>query len=98
MNKKELIERVSEQTGIQQYSIEGAFDGIIAVISEEIKAGNSISISGFGNFSSKFIPGKTKTHNITKEIIEVAPKIDPRFKFSSAYKDRLNGVSKKNKK
>lgn len=90
MNKKELLSKTSNETGFAHVLIESAFDEIIRIIADEIEAGREVTISGFGNFSSKFIKGKEKIHNITKEIINVPDRLDPRFKFSTAFKKRIN--------
>ncbi|AXE60725.1 HU family DNA-binding protein [[Mycoplasma] phocae] len=90
MNKKELIIHVSEKTGFQQVLVESIFNEIVTAITNEIVQGNNVSISGFGMFSSKFIPAKTKIHNITKVVLNIDSRLDPRFKFSTAYRDRID--------
>ncbi|QJG66130.1 HU family DNA-binding protein [Mycoplasma phocoeninasale] len=90
MNKKELIVHVSEKTGFQQVLVETIFNEVITTITTEIVQGNNVSISGFGMFSSKFIPAKTKIHNITKVVLNIDAKLDPRFKFSAAYRERVD--------
>ncbi|TPE57350.1 HU family DNA-binding protein [[Mycoplasma] falconis] len=98
MNKRELILKTANLTGYQQVMIEDIFDNIIYVITSEIAQGQQVSISGFGNLSSKIMPAKTKIHNITKEEINVEEKMVPRFKCSNAYKEKLNQLYKEYKK
>ncbi|WP_045433824.1 HU family DNA-binding protein [Metamycoplasma canadense] len=98
MTKKELIKKTSEETGFQQAMVESIFDEMIKILIEEIANERQISISGFGVFSSKFVPAKSQQHNITKENIEVPAKLDPRFKFSDVLKSEVDRIYKKNKK
>ncbi|AZG68793.1 HU family DNA-binding protein [Mycoplasma struthionis] len=90
MNKKELIIKTSQISGYQQTTVEAVLDEVITIITDEIKSGNTVSISGWGLFSSKQVEGRTRTHNITKKTIQTDPRIEPRFKFSKAYKTKVN--------
>ncbi|AZZ65482.1 HU family DNA-binding protein [Metamycoplasma phocicerebrale] len=98
MTKKELIRKTSEQTGFQQAMIESIFDEMIKIIIEEIASSRQVAISGFGVFSSKYVPSKVQQHNITKENIEVPEKMDPRFKFSDVLKTKVDEFFRKTKK
>ncbi|BDX52670.1 HU family DNA-binding protein [Metamycoplasma equirhinis] len=98
MNKKELIIKTSEKTGFQQAIIESIFDEIIEIVSDQIAQEKTVSISGLGLFSAKYIPKKTKVHNITKVVLNVEAKLDPRFKFSDTYKKRITAQYENYKK
>ncbi|MBN4089524.1 HU family DNA-binding protein [Mycoplasma enhydrae] len=98
MTKKELIKKTAEETGFQQAMVESIFDHMVNIITEEIANSRQVSISGFGVFSSKYVPSKVQQHNITKENIEVPEKMDPRFKFSDVLKSRVDDYFHKTKK
>lgn len=98
MTKKELIKKTSEETGFQQAMVESIFDQMIDILIEEMANSRQVTISGFGVFSSKYIPSKTQQHNITKEEIEVPAKMEPRFKFSDVLKSKVDEIHQNSKK
>ncbi|WP_330463623.1 HU family DNA-binding protein [Metamycoplasma gateae] len=98
MTKKELIKKTSEETGFQQAMVESIFDQMVDILIEEMARSKQVTISGFGVFSSKFVPSKVQQHNITKESIEVPAKMDPRFKFSDVLKSKVDEIYQKTKK
>ncbi|AWX42849.1 nucleoid DNA-binding protein [Metamycoplasma cloacale] len=90
MNKKQLITKTSEVTGHSQVLIETIFNHMQAIIAEELAKEEKVSISGFGTFSAVKKEEKERENYFTKQKIVVAAKIEPKFKFSSVFKDELN--------
>lgn len=50
MNKKELVKKVSEETGLKKKKCRFAVDMAFELISQELIKGNSIEIESFGKF------------------------------------------------
>ncbi len=51
MNKTELIAAMAEKGGLTKVDARKAFDAFVAATVEELKAGNKVSIPGFGTFA-----------------------------------------------
>lgn len=50
MNRQELIEAVAAKLGITQKAAGDFLEGTIAVITQELKSGNQVTVTGFGTF------------------------------------------------
>jgi DNA-binding protein HU-beta len=50
VNKPEIIQRVSTQTGIAPHTVSHVLDGILDEIYKPLKQGESVSLRDFGNF------------------------------------------------
>jgi DNA-binding protein HU-beta len=59
INKPELIQRVSTQTGIAPHTVSHVLDGILDEIYKSLKQGESISLRDFGNFYIR--PGRSQS-------------------------------------
>ena len=51
MNKTELVVAVAEQANMSKANAKAAVDAVLAAITEDLKAGNKVSIPGFGTFA-----------------------------------------------
>ena len=50
MNKTELIERVSTDSGLPKRDVETALDGTLVAITAAVRAKEPVRITGFGTF------------------------------------------------
>ena len=53
MNKAELIEAVSDETGLSKTQVDDALKCILATITEQLSKGNKITLVGFGTFERR---------------------------------------------
>ena len=53
MNKAELIETVSEQTGLSKTQTDEVLKSILATITGQLSKGNTITLVGFGTFERR---------------------------------------------
>lgn len=51
MNKKELVKRVSKQTGIMNEAVWLMLDTVIETIKTEVNSGGDVMINGFGRWA-----------------------------------------------
>jgi DNA-binding protein HU-beta len=51
MNKEDLIERIVKDTGITKDKARIALDSVVEGITQALRKGNRVSLSGFGTFS-----------------------------------------------
>jgi len=90
MNKTELIEAMADAADISKAAAGRALDGMIDAITQAIKAGDSVSIIGFGTFTLRERAARKGRNPKTGETIEIAASKSPAFKAGKAFKDAVN--------
>lgn len=50
MNKSELIQRVSERTGMTQAQVRRCLDAVLGTVGDELNNGNEVVLPDFGRF------------------------------------------------
>ena len=90
LTKKQMIEKVSEATGITQADCERVMNAHIELIADELAAGNPVGIQRFGTFSVKATKARVGRNVRTGKPIDIPagkrPHFSPRphgFLFSS---------------
>ena len=87
MNKNELVRAIANDAGITLKDAAIALDSVVAAITEGLKNGEKVQISGFGTFELKAKPAREGINPKTGEKIKIAASKIPAFKFGKAYKD-----------
>ncbi len=87
MNKNELVRAIANDAGITLKDAATALDSVVAAITEGLKKGEKIQISGFGTFEVKAKPAREGINPKTGAKIKIAASKVPTFKFGKAYKD-----------
>ena len=90
MNKNELIREVANKAGITIKDATVAFDAVIDAITDGLKNGEKVQISGFGTFEVKCKEAHEGINPKTGEKIHISASKIPAFKFGKAYKDEIN--------
>ena len=90
MNKNELVRAIANKSRITLKAAEQALDGVIGAITDALKDGEKVQISGFGTFELKQKPARDGINPKTQEKIKIAATKVPNFKFGKAYKDSFN--------
>ena len=90
MNKTELIDAVSGQTGLQKADVTRAVDAVFESIASALKSGDAVSVPGFGSFVVKARAARAGRNPRTGETIEIAASKVPGFKAGKALKDAVN--------
>lgn len=91
MNKKELVAQVATEAGISGAAAARAIDATTAAIQKALKAGDDVTIIGFGTFKGKATAARTGRNPQTGAAIKIAAKKSVGFKAGKALKDALNG-------
>ncbi len=92
MNKAELIEIISQKVGISKKEAEEAIDCLTSTITDKIKAGEEVTITGFGAFSARTRKGRLGVNPRNPvEKIEIPSVTVPKFKAGKNLKDALKG-------
>jgi nucleoid DNA-binding protein len=89
VNKKELHKRVAKALGISQAQASNTVNQVFEEIRKALAAGESVSISKFGNFFTYDAPPRKARNIQTEEVIEVPPKVRMKFRPSDTMRKSL---------
>ena len=89
MTKKDFIATVAEKTGLTKKDSEIAVNAILDIITDELAAGGSVQLTGFGTFEVRARKEKTCIVPQTKEKVVVPATKNPAFKPGKALKDAV---------
>jgi len=90
VNKMELAEAVASKTGMGKADAEKAVNAVVDVITEQLKSGNEVSLTGFGNFSVSQRAARTGVNpQHPTEKIQIAATKVPKFKAGKGLKDAV---------
>ena len=90
MNKTELIDAVVAGTELVKADATRAVDALFEAITTALKAGDSIAIPGFGNFTVKDRAARTGRNPQTGAAIQIPASKVVGFKPGKALKDAVN--------
>lgn len=90
MNKNELTQQVSDRAGIGKTEAAKAVDAVFDAISEALKSGDEVRLTGFGVFAVASRAGGKGRNPQTGEEITIKPSKQPRFRPGKQLKDSLN--------
>ena len=90
MNKNELVASVAVNAGLTKKDAEKAVTAFLGSIEESLKAGEKVSIVGFGTFEAKVRPARKGHNPQTRKEIDIPASKLPTFKAGKALKDSLN--------
>ena len=94
MNRTELAESVAAKTGLDKRHSEAAVEAVTEAIVAEIKAGQRVSIFGFGSFEPRARAARTARNPQTQAVVKVPASKSVAFKPAAAFKDALNSKGK----
>jgi DNA-binding protein HU-beta len=90
MNKQELVNAVASEAGISKSAAEEAINAVLETIPEEVAAGSSVQLVGFGTFGRGQRAARTGRNPATGEAIEIAAAKTVKFTAGKAFKDVVN--------
>ena len=89
MNKNEFVNAIAEKSGLTKKDAEAALNAYIEVVTDALKAGDSVQLIGFGTFEVRERAARTGRNPLTGETIEIAAAKVPAFKSGKALKDAI---------
>ena len=90
MNKTELINAVAKNAELSRKDADKAVNAAFEAITAALKAGEKVSVVGFGGFEIKERAARTARNPRTGEEIEIAASKAVSFKPGKALKDEVN--------
>jgi DNA-binding protein HU-beta len=89
MKKKELIERIAEKADVPKSEAQKHFEAFAEVVTEALKAGEEIQITGFGKFSVKERKAREGRNPQTGQKMKIAAQKVPSFSAGNALKEAI---------
>ncbi len=90
MNKSEFIRAYADKLGVTIKEAETNFQALVDTLTDSLKKGEYIHISGFATFEVKEKSARDGVNPKTGEKIEIEACKAPTVKFSKAYKEIFN--------
>jgi DNA-binding protein HU-beta len=87
MNKTDMVTKLAEKNGMTKKDAQKALEGLIEIISDEIKDGGSVILTGFGTFSIAERKPRTGRNPQTGQPIDIPAARVPKFKAGKQLKD-----------
>jgi DNA-binding protein HU-beta len=91
MNRSELAQQVSQKAGVDNSQAKAAVDAVFETITDELKSGGEVAVSGFGKFSVADRAARQGVNPATGEKIQIAASKAAKFSPASGLKSTLNG-------
>ena len=94
MNKSELVEAISVESGLTKADSQRALDALLTNVQREVARGRKVTIPGFGSFERRARKARTARNPQTGEAIKVKATKVPAFKAGQTFKDLASGKTK----
>lgn len=89
MNKSELIKAMSEESGLTQKDAEKSLNAFIKIVTESLKKGDEIVLTGFGAFSVTRRNARIGMDFKTKKAIKIPASRGVKFKSGKSLKEAV---------
>ena len=89
MNKQELIDAVADSAELSKADAGRAVDAFVASITDALRGGEKVSLTGFGTFEVRERAARTGRNPQTGETIQVPASKAPAFKAGKGLKDSV---------
>jgi len=90
MNKADLVNSISEQTGLTKTKSNQVLDVMTSIISETLANGEKVTLVGFGTFTTTERQARKGRNPKTGEVIDIPAKKVARFKAGSSLINSVN--------
>lgn len=87
MTKAELVAKIAEGAGVTKAQAEKALNSFISETTAALKAGDKVTLVGFGTFSAVTRAARTGRNPQTGKPIKIAAKTNGKFSPGKALKD-----------
>lgn len=90
MNKNELINYISKETGFTKTDSASALEAFIKAVGETLRKGDEINLIGFGKFYTSKREATVGRNPQTGEKIDIPASVLPKFKAGKVLKDLVS--------
>ena len=89
MNKQELINQISDRTGLNRSDVMRSVETMLEVITSTLKRGDEVRLVGFGNFSVTRRKASVGRNPRTGEPMQIKSTSQPKFRPGKVLKDAV---------
>ena len=89
MNKSELIDQIATSAEISKAAAARALDATVDAVKAALKAGDSVSLIGFGTFYVGERAARTGRNPRTGKTLEIKAAKSPKFRAGKGLKDAI---------
>jgi DNA-binding protein HU-beta len=93
MNKSELVQSLASKTDMNKAEAQRAVDALFntddGVLTQALKKGDRVQITGFGTFETRQRKARTGRNPRTGDEIKIGPTVSPSFRPGKALKDAV---------
>ena len=93
MNKKDLVSRLADSTGVTKADSEFMLDAVIDTLSEALAAGEEVAIPRLGKFYVGTVAAHDAENGLAGGVMHYEKRHQVRFRPSRALRERVNGSS-----
>jgi integration host factor subunit alpha len=90
MTKADIVEKIHTTTGLSKKDSAEMMESVFAIMKESLEAGESIKVSGFGNFEVKQKEARRGRNPQTGEAITIEARKVLTFKPSTILRQSIN--------
>ncbi len=90
MNKSEFIGSVADEANLSKADAERAVEAMFNVVKKALRAGDSVSLVGFGTYTVRKRAARSGRNPRTGETIKIKASKVPGFKAGKGLKDAVN--------
>ncbi len=92
MNRADIIEKVSNATGLIRAEVAVVFEGVLKTIEKELASGGRVELRRFGTFKCVKRAARKAVNPRTGDPVDVDEKIIPVFKPSPMLREAVKNV------
>lgn len=89
INKDSLIDSISIKTDLSKKDVEMVIDTMVEVITEQLRQGNKVTLTGFGAFRVSKRASREGINPQTKEKIQIPAMTLPKFTAGKSLKEAV---------
>ena len=91
MNKAELIDKISKDSGITKVQANEALDSFTSAVVSTLKKGDRVTLVGFGTFSVSERAARNGRNPQTGAVIKIKARKVPKFKAGKEFSTKISG-------
>ncbi|MFA6310230.1 MAG: HU family DNA-binding protein [Sterolibacterium sp.] len=94
MNKSELIDAAAKEADVSKAAAGKVLDAIVGAVTKAVAKGDSVTLIGFGTFSSSKRAARVGRNPQTGKELKIAATTVPKFKAGAGFKAAVGGKKK----
>ena len=89
MNRQELIDAIAADTEASKAATSRFLDSCLAHIQNEVAAGGTVKLTGFGTFEKAAVAARTGRNPKTGAAVKIPSTFKPKFTPGATFKERV---------